>query len=91
MMKKTRYNLLKARLIPIISSVQIPNVGSSYHVGSLQDHLGKNLISTEGRIDGANNVYVVDSASLPRIPVGPITVAAMINAVRIAEISLNEA
>jgi ferredoxin len=91
MLKKIRYDLLKARFMPIISSVQIPNVGSSYHVGSLQDLLGKNLISMEGRIEDTNNVYVVDSASLPRLPVGPITVAAMINAVRIAEISLNEA
>jgi ferredoxin len=91
MLKQIRYDLVKARLIPIISSIKIPNVGSSYHVGSLQDESGKNLISSEGIIEGTTSIYVVDSASLPRIPVGPITIAAMINAIRVAEISLNDA
>lgn len=73
----------KSGLHPLTIGMQIPNVGASYHVGALHDEEGEFLLAPNGEVKRLDGVYVIDSASLPRIPVGPITVSAMINAKRI--------
>jgi hypothetical protein len=88
--RRSRYDLFKRGMWPILSAIQVPNVGASYHIGTLQSETRENLINENGRLLATANLYVVDSAALQRIPVGPITVAAMINAIRIVEESLTD-
>ena len=74
--------LIRVGILPFSVLVQMPNVGASYHVGSAS--AGGSLVLNElGQPDSALPIYVVDSSSLPKIPVGPITIATMINANRI--------
>jgi NAD-dependent dihydropyrimidine dehydrogenase PreA subunit len=80
----------RSGLIPILIGLTIPNVGASYHVGSLQSSKGERLLTSFGGVKGSNHIYVVDSSALPKIPIGPITVAAMINARRIVSSTLEE-
>jgi ferredoxin len=77
-------------LIPISLGLTIPNVGASYHVGSLQNFLGDRLFNSCGEVSKERGIYVVDSSSFQKIPLGPITVAAMVNARRIVFTSLEK-
>jgi ferredoxin len=79
----------RARLIPISFVFQKPNVGASYHVGATKSH-GIPLLDQEGRLDKIIPISVVDSSSLPLLPTGPITFAAMVNAHRIVSKILHE-
>jgi NAD-dependent dihydropyrimidine dehydrogenase PreA subunit len=70
--------------------IVVPNVGASYHVGSLIDTEGKFVLNSSGNVPGTTGIYVVDSAALPKLPIGPITLGAMINSHRIVSKALNE-
>ena len=65
--------------------VRIPNVGSSYHVGSVRNIQSQPLIEENGRVIGTSNVFAVDSSALRKLPVGPITFPMIVNAFRITE------
>lgn len=80
---------LRARLIPIAFVLQKPNVGASYHVGAIKSN-GIPLLDQEGKLDKMIPLSVVDSSSLPLLPTGPITFAAMVNAHRIVTKILEE-
>jgi ferredoxin len=62
--------------IPFLT--QVPNVGASYHVGVASRQDGP-LFNSRGKIESfpGLEVYVLDSSSLPELPVGPITTTVM--------------
>ena len=86
---KRRYKIyslmIRVKLLPLPFLAQKVGVGESYHVGKLT--FGENSPATEdnGRLLNHPNIFVVDSSSLDYIAPGPITYAAMANAIRIIE------
>ena len=73
--------------IPFLN--KIPNVGASYHVGAA--NLGGELLfSPNGKIVARQDleIYVMDSASLSDLPVGPITTTVMAAAYARAKMAL---
>ena len=62
--------------IPFLT--QVPNVGSSYHVGVASSQDGP-LFNSRGKLESfpGLEVYVLDSSSLIELPVGPITTTVM--------------
>jgi NAD-dependent dihydropyrimidine dehydrogenase PreA subunit len=88
--RRTRNNLISKSLYPILSLIQIPNIGASYHVGTLRNLNGDFLLSEDGEIKFMNHLYVVDSSALRQLPIGPITFPAMANARRIANKVITE-
>lgn len=90
--KTSQKNLLRGGVIPLPFTTQIPNVGASYHVGSAKMN-GHHIFSPNGKISNKKNleVYVMDSASLLELPVGPITTLVMAAAyARTKEALINE-
>jgi len=75
--------LRRFRFFIFRGGLQVPNPGASYHVGTIQNAEGHRILGMNGELPQRNNVFVVDSGGLARIPVGPITVGVMINADRI--------
>ena len=62
--------------IPFLT--QIGNVGASYHIGAVAS-AGQALIGTGGKLlkNESIELYVVDSAGLYNLPIGPITTTVM--------------
>ena len=89
-LKRELKEVKRSGLIPISLGLTIPNIGASYHVGSLQNSRGERLLTSLGGLVGSDHIHLVDSSSLPKIPIGPITVAAMINARRIVLATLED-
>ena len=83
--KKHTKVLAKIGFFPLYPMVRIPNVGSSYHVGSVRNIQSQPLIEENGRVIGTSNVFAVDSSALRKLPVGPITFPMIVNAFRITE------
>ena len=77
-------SFMRRGLLPLAPFVTVPNVGASYHVGALKNEDGLAL-DEMGRPHELSKIHVVDSASLPRIPAGPITLVSMANANRIVQ------
>lgn len=73
--------------IPFLN--KIPNVGASYHVGAANVG-GELLFSPNGKIVARQDleIYVLDSASLSNLPVGPITTTVMAAAYARAKMAL---
>lgn len=73
--------------IPFLN--KIPNVGASYHVGAANVG-GEPLFSPNGKIVERQDLelYVLDSASLSDLPVGPITTTMMAAAYARAKMAL---
>ena len=79
-----RRDLRKAGLLPIWLFREIPDAGSSYHVGSLKDLQGNHVLTEDGTLENLDGLYVTDSSALMRLPTGPITFTVMANARRIS-------
>lgn len=73
-----------AGLIPINFLTAFPNVGASYHVGSLKTKGGQLALNELGEFEGFEGLHYVDGLALPVLPAGPITLTTMANAYRIA-------
>jgi len=82
-LKEEKRLLRKNWLFILMGFIRVPEVGASYHVGTISDQKGRCLLNHLGEIPALSGVHVVDSGSLPRIPVGPITLSVMVNAHRI--------
>jgi hypothetical protein len=83
--KKLKGDLRASGLIPIVGLVQVPNVGSSYHVGVLRDLSHQPLVSKSGQVNQSIPIFVCDGASMLHLPTGPVTLTIMANAARIVE------
>jgi len=70
--------LAKIGLFRIPLLTQIGNVGASYHIGAVES-AGQALIRTSGKLLNNESIelYVVDSAGLYNLPIGPITTTVM--------------
>ena len=70
--------LTKAGILRIPLLTQIGNIGSSYHIGAAAE-AGAALIGTTGKLQNNESLelYIVDSASLYSLPIGPITTTVM--------------
>lgn len=90
--KTSQKSLLRGGIISLPFTTQIPNVGASYHVGSAKVN-GHHIFLPSGKISNKKSleVYVMDSASLLELPVGPITTLVMAAAyARTKEALINE-
>lgn len=71
-----------------ISQTKVGNPGDGYHCGGSLI-LGKH-IDINGQLIGLPNVYVVDSSSLQRIPLGSITPSIMANSIKITKLAIGK-
>ena len=78
----------KSGLFPLPLLPKLPNPGASYHVGSTTNIHNDFITHLNGEVCGHKNLYVVDSTSFRKIPVGPITASVMSNSWRIARESI---
>jgi ferredoxin len=77
-MALVRKNLKGLRIFHIPFLTQIPNVGASYHVGAANIG-GLPVFTPAGKLVDRSQleIYVLDSAALHELPVGPITTTVM--------------
>ena len=85
--------LFKIGCLPLVSFMRVMYPGDGFHAGHLHGYHRENCIETElvdvnGNLKGFNKTYLIDSSSLKFISAGPITLAIMINSIRIVKKSL---
>lgn len=88
-MSLVRNSLKGLGLFQIPFLTQIPNVGASYHVGGANVN-GNPTFTPVGKIAGRDDleIYVLDSAALYDLPVGPVTTTVMAAAYGRAKLAL---
>ena len=84
---KNFFRLFRRGILPLLPAVQVPNVGSSYHVGALTFD-NKSLISKDGRIRENVNLFIADGSAIDNLVAGPVTHLYMINAAEITKNAL---
>ena len=81
--------LIKIRVFRIPGMILHQMPGAGVHSGSLINPDSSSFINRiNGRLEGHSNIIIVDSSSLPEIPVGSISLTSMANAMRIVELNL---
>jgi hypothetical protein len=81
--------LIKIRVFRIPGMILHQMPGAGVHSGSLINPDSSSFINhINGRLEGHSNIIIVDSSSLPEIPVGSISLTSMANAMRIVELNL---
>lgn len=86
LLRRLRGALRSLGLFPVPGPADLSMPGSDFHyAGTLPMGASGPLATTEaGELVGARGLYIVDGASLPRLPAKPPTLTAMANAARIA-------
>ena len=84
---KIYLRMFSSGIIPISFLTQIPQIGSSYHIGHLTDTNGVDTL-IEGKIPNLDNLVIVDGAAIPKLPVGSITAGILANSYRLAKQNL---
>jgi ferredoxin len=72
-------------VLPVRRLIDYGGAGEGYHFGSVSD---LEIDTATGALNKANRVHIVDAAALTSIPVGPITLAVMLNAQKLVANSL---
>jgi hypothetical protein len=87
-----RRSLKGLRIFHIPFLTQIPNVGASYHVGAANID-GLSAFTPAGKLVNRSHleIYVLDSAALFELPVGPITTTVMAAAYGRTKLALSDA
>ncbi len=81
-------NSLITKIIPLRIFTIKSKIGHSQHFGSsipMTEDESKIGVNKFGKLNGTDNIYIVDSSILPTIPATPTTTIVMANALRIAK------
>ena len=91
--KKFTKILVRLGYLPFTCFKRVMLPGDGFHVGHLQGKISGSLnevdlIESNGSLKGFKGVYLIDGSSLNFISAGPITLAIMINSIRIVKQSI---
>jgi hypothetical protein len=91
--KKFTKILVRLGYLPFTCFKRVMLPGDGFHVGHLQGKISGSLnevdlTESNGSLKGFKGVYLIDGSSLNFISAGPITLAIMINSIRIVKHSI---